>query len=277
MPEWPELEHYRAQLSPLLCGQKIKSVVINRSEFINEPADQFTASLVDRIILFFEHRGRYLLFHLDDGNRLHLDLGLNGWLATGEQETLKDDQYPIILTLEDGNSLRFGGLRQGFLHRVSAKTILEKLKELGPDPFDSRLTLEAFRKRIAGKKGKLKATLSDQRFLSGIGNIYSDEICFEARIHPAAAVNQLDAAAVENVYESIKRVLLEAAEAGGTIETPLTSEDTQTGGYRSVRKVYDRQGESCSVCGGEIKYETLAGRKMFYCPHCQKETLITTE
>ncbi|BBI33665.1 bifunctional DNA-formamidopyrimidine glycosylase/DNA-(apurinic or apyrimidinic site) lyase [Cohnella abietis] len=271
MPELPEMEHYRSQLSPLLCGQRISGVAVNRPATINEDVEVFKDALIGRIILFVERRGKHLLFHLDDGHRLHLHLMLGGWLAYGEQGPKKDSHFQVILTFADGNSLYFGGLRLGYLHRITAKVAIEQMKELGPDPFDSRLTLEAFRKRVAGKKGKLKTTLADQRFLAGIGNCYSDEICFDAQIHPAAAVSSLDDTSVERIYHSIRKVLTEATQAGGYMEHPLTPDDTVTGGFNEQCKVYDRKGEPCFVCGTEIKFETLTGRKMFYCPTCQKE------
>jgi formamidopyrimidine-DNA glycosylase len=271
MPEWPEMEHYRTQLSPLLCGQQITGVTVNRAATINEPVETFESALIGRTILFVERRGKHLLFHLDDGHRLHLHLMLGGWINYGVQAPKADNHYQVILQLGNGNSLYFGGLRLGYLHRVTAKSAIEMMKELGPDPYDARLTLEAFRKRLSGKKGKLKTTLTDQRFLAGIGNCYSDEICFDAKLHPAVAVSKIDADSAERLYHSIRKVLLIAKDAGGYMEQPLTAEDTLTGGYNSQCLVYDRKGEPCPVCGSEIKFETLAGRKMFYCPQCQKE------
>ncbi|WP_256757472.1 bifunctional DNA-formamidopyrimidine glycosylase/DNA-(apurinic or apyrimidinic site) lyase [Cohnella sp. WQ 127256] len=272
MPELPEMEHYRSQLSPLLCGQKITGVTVNRAASINEPIDEFTAALVNRIVLFVERRGKNLLFHLDDGHRLLLHLMLGGWLAYGEEGPKKDSHFQVILTFGDGLSLYFGGLRLGYLHRITAKAAIEQLKELGPDPYDARLTLEAFQKRLGQKKGKLKTTLTDQRFLAGIGNCYSDEICFHAKLHPAIAANTLDATATERLYHSIRHVLTEAKEAGGYMEHPLTAEDTLTGGYNNLCKVYDRMDEACYECGTPIKFETLTGRKMFFCPQCQKDS-----
>jgi len=269
MPEWPEMEHYRSQLSTLVSGQKITGVTVNRERTINEPAQQFEAALVDRTVLFVERRGKHLLFHLDDGNRLHLHLMLGGWLAYGEQGPKADSHFQVILRLSDGNSLYFGGLRLGFLHRISAKAAIEALKDLGPDPFDARLTPELFAKRLASKKGRLKTTLTDQRFIAGIGNCYSDEICFDAKIHPAAQAGTLEPDAVARLYESMRKVLLEAKGAGGYMEHPLTEGDILTGGYNSRCLVYDRGGEPCLACGHEIVHETLSGRKMFYCPNCQ--------
>ncbi|MFC5531895.1 Fpg/Nei family DNA glycosylase [Cohnella yongneupensis] len=269
MPEWPEMEHYRSQLSTLLGGIKISTAVVNREGSINEPPDTFANALANRTILFVERRGKHLLFHLDDGNRLLLHLMLGGWIYYGEQAPMEDSHYQVIIRLADGNSLYFGGLRLGYLHRITAKLAHDQMKQLGPEPFDSRLTLEAFTKRLKSKRGKLKTTLTDQRFIAGIGNCYSDEICFEAKLHPAIAVSELDAEATERLYGAIKKVLLDAKEAGGYMEYPLTAADHLTGGYNSRCLVYDREGETCGVCGNAIKHETLSGRKMFYCPHCQ--------
>ncbi|MFC4304747.1 DNA-formamidopyrimidine glycosylase [Cohnella boryungensis] len=271
MPEYPEMEHYRSQLSSLLCGQKISSVVVNRAASINEPVEAFAEALKDRTVLFVERRGKHLLFHLDDGHRLLLHLMLGGWLAYGEEGPEPDSRFQVILTFGNGSSLYFGGLRLGYLHRITAKVALELMKELGPEPFDPRLTLEAFRKRLGSKRGKLKTTLTDQRFLAGIGNCYSDEICFVARVHPAAATNRLDEAASERLYHAMHKVLQDAKEAGGYMEHPLTSDDQLTGGYNERCYVYDRKDEPCDECGTPIRFETMSGRKMFFCPNCQPE------
>ncbi|MFD0670258.1 bifunctional DNA-formamidopyrimidine glycosylase/DNA-(apurinic or apyrimidinic site) lyase [Cohnella sp. GCM10027633] len=269
MPEWPEMEHYRTQLSSLVSGKKITGAVVNREATVNEPAEQFIASLATRTILFVERRGKHLLFHLDDGNRLVLHLMLGGWIFYGERAPKDDDHYQVIVRLADGNSLYFGGLRLGFLHRMTAKAALEQMKQLGPEPFDARLTPEAFRKRLSGKRGRLKSTLTDQKFIAGIGNCYSDEICFAAKLHPATACSDLNEEQAGRLYEAMKTVLLAAKEAGGYMEQPLTADDAVTGGYNDRCLVYDRGGEPCGECGHEIKHETLSGRKMFYCPHCQ--------
>jgi len=271
MPEYPEMEHYRTQLSQRLGGQKIDNVVVNREASVNEPAETFVSALIGRTVLFVERRGKHLLFHLDDGNRLLLHLMLGGWLAYGTEGPKEDSHFQVILTFGDGNSLYFGGLRLGYLHRISAKTAFELMKELGPEPFDPRLTPEAFRKRLAGKKGKLKTTLTDQRFLAGIGNCYSDEICFEAKLHPATSAAKLTEEQANRLYAAMRKVLTEAKEAGGYMDHPLTPDDKLTGGFNERCRVYDRKDEPCVECGTPIAFETLTGRKMFYCPHCQPE------
>ena len=269
MPEYPEMEHYRTQLSTLVGGHKIANVAVNREASVNEPADVFASELIGRTVLFVERRGKHLLFHLDDGHRLILHLMLGGWLAYGAEGPKPDSHFQVILTFDDGRSLYFGGLRLGYLHRVSAKTALELMKELGPEPFDPRLTLESFRKRLSAKKGKLKTTLTDQHFIAGIGNCYSDEICFEAKLRPSRAAAKLDEEESGRLFQAMRKVLAEAKEAGGYMDRPLTPDDRLTGGYDERCRVYDRKDEPCVECGTPIAFETLTGRKTFYCPHCQ--------
>jgi len=271
MPEYPEMEHYRTQLSALISGLKIAGATVNRAASINEPAETFAEALTGRTVLFVERRGKHLLFHLDDGNRLLLHLMLGGWLFYGEQGPKADSHFQVILTFDNGSSLYFGGLRLGYLHRISAKTAIERMKELGPEPFDPRLTPEAFRARLRGKRSKLKTALTDQHFLAGIGNCYSDEICFVAKLHPAAYANKLSDEQAGQLYRAMHRVLVEAKEAGGYMEHPLAAEDRLTGGYNERCLVYDRPGEPCNECGTPIQQETLNGRKMFFCPNCQSE------
>jgi formamidopyrimidine-DNA glycosylase len=270
MPEWPEMENYRRLLSPRVSGQKIDRVVVNRPKTINEPEDHFRNELLGHRILFVERRGKQLLFHLDDGNRLILHLMLGGWLAYGSEGPKEDSHFQVILGFEDGDNLYFGGLRLGYLHRLSAKTVNEQLKDLGPDPFDPRLTSEVFRKRLSARRGKLKPAMTDQRLVSGIGNCYADEICFDAQIHPETPIPSLNAETSEQLYHSMRQVLEEAVAGGGYMDHPLTPDDTFTGGFDDQCRVYDREGEPCVRCGTPIEKGETAGRKMFFCPHCQR-------
>jgi formamidopyrimidine-DNA glycosylase len=270
MPEWPEMENYRRQLSPLVCGKTIAEAAVNRPRTINEPPEAFRSALAGRRILFLERRGKHLLFHLDDGNRLLLHLMLGGWLAYGREGPAEDGRFQVILTLDDGNRLFFGGLRLGFLHRLSAKAVQERLKELGPEPFDPRLTPDAFAAMLRRKRGRLKPAMVDQHWIAGIGNCYADEICFEAEASPLTNIAALSEAAARRLFDAMRKVLAEAADAGGYMDRPLTPGDARTGGYDARCRVYDRAGEPCVRCGGTIRQDTVSARKTFYCPACQR-------
>src|SRR5262249_15432547 len=156
-----------------------------------------------------------------------------------------EDRYPVALTLSDGRTLYVGGLKLGFVHRLSAKAVKDEFKSHGPDPLDPRFTIKAFRARLAGKKGKLKATLTHPRFVTGIGTVYGDEILFEAGLHPALPVAELTEEESDRLYEAMQRVLQEASEAGGYVTHPLTEDDTLTGGFANRLRVFEREGQSC--------------------------------
>jgi formamidopyrimidine-DNA glycosylase len=271
MPEWPEMETYRKLLNERICGLKISSVVVNRANAVNEPEEHFRRELPGRQIPIVERRGKHLIFHLDDGNRLLLSLTPGGWLYFGQEVPGKDQDYQVILDFENGNRLYFGGLKPGNLQRLTSKQVMEELKSLGPEPFDPRLTEEAFRKRLASRKGKLKTTLTDQKLVAGIGNCCSDEICFEAMIHPEMPVPRLSSEQVGRLYASMHKVLSEATARGGLMDKPFYTSDRHTGGFHETRKVYDREGEPCVQCGTKIEKGEVSGRRTFFCPRCQRK------
>jgi formamidopyrimidine-DNA glycosylase len=132
------------------------------------------------------------------------------------------------------------------------------------------LTPDNFRLRLFSRRGKLKPALTNQKLVSGIGNCYSDEICYDAQIHPETAIPSMDARTADRLYDSMRKVLQEAAANGGYMDHPLTSDDQLTGGFDDKCRVYDREGEPCDRCATPIEKGESAGRKMFFCPHCQR-------
>ncbi|MBB6638348.1 Fpg/Nei family DNA glycosylase [Cohnella thailandensis] len=270
MSEWPEIETYRALLSPLISGLSIEGTTVNREKSINESAEEFGSGLSGRKILFVERRGKHLIFHLDDGNRLLINLMAGDWIYYGREGEKPDGEYALILELEDGNRIFFGGLRHGYAYRISAKKLIEFLRPLGPDPFDPRLSADSFGVRLRTKRSKLKSALVDPKFISGIGNAYADEILFEAELRPDSVIAAMSGDEMRKVYDSMRKVLEEAARSGGAIAVRFSAEDMLTGGYRDSFKVYERAGEACARCGGTIVLETVSNRKSYYCPSCQK-------
>ncbi|AJY77992.1 Fpg/Nei family DNA glycosylase [Paenibacillus beijingensis] len=270
MPEYPEMEHYRQLLGERIAGQQIVGAKVTRDKSINIAPEQFRQRLIGRSVWFVERRGKHLLFHLDNGERLVLHLMLGGWLFYGTEEQRPERTVQVTLSFPSGN-LYFIGLRLGYLHLLSAKEADAKLSELGPEPFDKRLTLERFRERFKGKRGTLKTALVDQRVIAGIGNCYADEIAYEAALRPDAKLTGLTPESFERLYAGMHTMLQEAASKGGYMEHPLYAGDELTGGYNDDCKVYDRPGEICYRCGGTIEQHEVSSRKVFFCPSCQKE------
>ncbi|UUZ79254.1 hypothetical protein LJK88_29180 [Paenibacillus sp. P26] len=143
------------------------------------------------------------------------------------------------------------------------------MAKLGPDPFAPELTEPVFRKLFRQRNGTLKACLVDQGVVSGIGNCYSDEICFQAGLLPTRRSSDLTEQEMAGLYRSMREVLEEAIRWGGYMEMPLFPGDTLTGGFDSRCRVYDREGEPCVRCGHPIERRDTSSKKSFCCPVCQ--------
>jgi formamidopyrimidine-DNA glycosylase len=270
MPELPEMENYRQLLSQRIINVPITDVIVNREKSINMETEAFTKALNGARIVFVERRAKYILFHLHDGRRLLLHLMLGGLLFYGTEEERPDRTTQIEMVF--GNQiLYFMGLRLGYLHLLSVKESEATMGKLGPELLDRRMTLERFKGLLKGRRGGLKSLLVNQHVMAGVGNCYADEIAFEARLLPSALVQNLSPEAVTRLYEGIQKVLTEATEIGGYMEMPFVVGDTVTGSYNDQCKVYDREGEPCLRDGGTIIKTELSGRKVFYCPDCQRE------
>jgi formamidopyrimidine-DNA glycosylase len=268
MPELPEMENYRKQLQPLIHGKKVTDADIQRPKSLNVTPELFVKEVVGTSIKDIERRAKHILFHLSSGKILLLHLMLGGSMFFGSEEDKPDHTAQVTLSFDDKH-LYFTGLRLGYLHLHTVEEIDKLLDKLGPEPLDRGFKLNDFKSRLAAKTTNLKVTLVDQGFLSGIGNCYSDEICFDARLLPARKANSLNPAEQAQLYDSMLRVLKEAIKYGGYME-PLFAGDKVTGQFDSMCKVYDREGESCTRCGHPLIKKELSSKKCFYCSNCQR-------
>ena len=149
----------------------------------------------------------------------------------------------------------------------------EELKSLGPEPLEKDLTFDKFKEVLSKKKGgKIKQILMDQTIIAGIGNIYSDEILWQAKIHPFQALSKLSDADLKKIYQAMRRILPLAIKLGGESISDYRRPSGEKGYFDKERKVYRREGEKCSRCGGIIEKAKLAGRSAHYCPKCQRLT-----
>jgi formamidopyrimidine-DNA glycosylase len=269
MPELPEMENYKRLLNQKIAGQTITGVEINREKSINVLPALFTNTVSQQKVVTINRRGKHLLFHLQNGQVLLLHLMLGGWMYLGNEEDKPKRTVQVRLSFGQ-SQLYFIGLRLGYLHLYNEKDVQHQLSKLGPEPLENEFTLPQFLNILSDKRGRIKTKLLDQEFLAGIGNCYSDEICFHARIQPKRDISEMGDTERNQLFQSMKYVLLDALKHGGYMDNPFFSGDTLTGGYSQLCLVYDREGEKCHRCSSIIMKEMISSRKTFFCPNCQK-------
>lgn len=268
MPELPEMENYKALLTEKIQGKKITDIEINREKSINIPAQQFVDRVKNQTINNIERKAKHLLFHLENEETLLLHLMLGGWMFYGSEQDKPDRTIQVRLGFGD-NNLYFIGLRLGYLHLHNKVELEKELFDLGPEPLDINFSLDAFLSMLSKKRGTLKTTLIDQQFISGIGNCYSDEICWEAKLLPTKKIPDITEQQQVQLFHAIKSVLQKGISYGGYMDEPFFKNDTKTGGVENHLNVYDQEGSPCKRCGTEIIKDEISSRKSFYCTGCQ--------
>ncbi|ASN05584.1 bifunctional DNA-formamidopyrimidine glycosylase/DNA-(apurinic or apyrimidinic site) lyase [Virgibacillus necropolis] len=268
MPELPEMETYKTLLNQKVGGKTLTGVSINREKSINVSPADFVNIVQNERIEVIERRAKHLLFHLKNGHVLLVHLMLGGRMFYGTEQEKPDRTVQIQLSF--GNQhLYFIGLRLGYLHLFSEAEVKQELTDLGPEPLDANFTLDSFLDLVKNRRGKIKTTLVNQEFLSGIGNCYSDEIAWHAQLLPKRKMNELNDNEKVQLYQSIRFILQQAIQYGGYMDQPFFKGDTKTGTYDNKKYVYGRAGEACKRCGTSIVKEEISSRKTFYCKGCQ--------
>ncbi|KXG43550.1 bifunctional DNA-formamidopyrimidine glycosylase/DNA-(apurinic or apyrimidinic site) lyase [Tepidibacillus decaturensis] len=268
MPELPEMETYKRLLTEKIIGKPITNVEVNRANSINIPVVKFIEEVKGKQVIRIERSAKHLLFHLNDNKVLLLHLMLGGWMFYGTEAEKPKRTIQVRLSFGD-HHLYFIGLRLGYLHLLNFEEANQVLQKLGPEPLASDFTEAKFLQHIEKKRGILKTSLVDQHFISGIGNCYSDEICFSAEIKPMRQIQDLSIDERSKLFKGIREVLQEAIAYGGYMENPLYVGDQITGQFDPRCKVYDREEEPCVRCGNPILREEVSSRKTFFCNVCQ--------
>ncbi|RIX53607.1 Fpg/Nei family DNA glycosylase [Paenibacillus nanensis] len=271
MQELPELDIYRAMIAERFAGAQITGMTIHSDQLFQD-GQASEQDIVGQTIWFVERRAQHLIFHLDNGKRLliHLSEGANVYSSSVSPEETEDPSQASIVIRFGERQLAFYGLRAGDAALMSVKSLEAYMKEFGPDPLDKRLTLNRFIERFAKKRSALKTALIDDRIISGIGTVYSDEIAFEARLRPEVKVSSLNQEEWERLYAAVGTVLRDSITHGGAASKPLFEGDILTGGYAERLRVYNRDGHACERCGGTVRKLTVGGRKAYACDTCQE-------
>jgi len=292
MPELPEVETIVRELNREVLGRAFFDVWTDFPKMIKKPKsfEEFRKEIKGKKILNIRRRGKNILFDLSGNKTLLIHQKLTGHLLLGKWELEKGEweaKIPgplaedpmnkflhLIFWLDDGRQLALSDLRKFAKVELWDKESLEKseeMKNLGPEPLEKDFTFEKFKEALSKKKkGKIKQVLMDQEVIAGVGNIYSDEILWQAKIHPFKDVSKLKEEELKEIYSAMKEILKKAITARGESISDFRRITGEKGGFDPLRKVYRREGEKCSRCGTIIKRIKLGGRSAHFCPKCQK-------
>jgi formamidopyrimidine-DNA glycosylase len=275
MPELPEAETIRRQLERVVVGNRIESIEIPVPRVLRTDQGVLEDELVGANITRAFRRGKNVVLQLSTGKALLFHLMIAGSLLYKPvgSERLRNTQ--VIIVLSNGYELRFRDFRKfGYVKLLDEPDVFKapEFSHMGPEPLSFDFTLDIFKGLIAKRpRSKIKALLLDQSFVAGIGNIYSDEILYFARVHPERIAGTLTGDEVEKIYEGIRTILPKAIEERGSSIASYVDLFGEPGNYSSFHKVFNRTGNPCpSECGGYVEKIKVAGRGTHICPRCQK-------
>lgn len=274
MPELPEVETIKNQLSRLIVGKKIANVQILLPKLIKLSASRFKKIIVGAKIIEIGRRAKILIIELNNGWTVLIHLKMTGQLIyLPLAPDIKNKHTHVIFNFFDKSQLIFNDLRQfGYIKLVKTAELDDFfLKErTGPEPLEKDFTLANFQAILTRKpKSGIKQFLMDPKNLAGIGNIYADEILFFAGVHPLRQAGSLEETTVKKLFKGTKDILRLAIKLKGTSSSDYLDAFGQPGKFAAKLKAYGRKGEKCVKCKTVIEKIKIGGRSASFCSACQ--------
>lgn len=259
MPELPEMETLRRNLAERIVGRTITAIDAERPRRLNRPPEALNDWLAGFPVERIERRGKSLAIHLGSSPpaALYVHLMLGGRVSVHPSPAAG----PVSVALGAVSVVFHVGL--GRVEALDPAALAAKWQKLGVEPLDPGFSPSVWQRRYHLSTRPIKACLMDQHAVAGIGNVYSDEILYAARIHPAAPAQSLDDAAWERIGGATVAILAEAVAHGG-VGPPIDDQDTLSGGYRPHLSVHYRQNAACGAKGRVVK-GIVAGRTCYWC------------
>jgi len=273
MPELPEVETVKNTLKKLVLNRTIVDVLIRYDNIIEYPtSDEFRLKIKKQKINDIKRRGKWLMFELDDYFLLsHLRMEGKYFLKCINDELDKHEH--VIFKFDNEEELRYRDTRKfGKMLLVKKEELTEckQIKELGLEPWDENLTSDYLIEKYKNKHLPIKTVLLDQSIITGIGNIYADEILFLSRLNPLKVVSTLTRDDCNNIIKNTKMVLEKAIELGGTTIRSYESSEGVHGRFQVNLLVHNKKNEKCSNWSSIIEKIVVGGRGTYYCKVCQK-------
>jgi formamidopyrimidine-DNA glycosylase len=262
LPELPEVEAFRKYFSQTSLRQKIKSVEIDSPGMVKDIAIRnLQAKLKNKKFISTHRHGKYLFVKSEDGYYLVLHFGMTGDLKYFKSIEEKPKHTRLIINFTNGYHLALDDQRKfGTIRLINDPGKFVEKKNLGPDPLTKDFNENAFLQIFKKNAGTIKSVLMNQKNLSGIGNIYSDEILFHSGIHPGTSIKKLNERRLKNLYVNLEKILKKVINADSDQKNiPHT--------YLLKHRI---SGEKCPKCIGKIIRRTIAGRSSYFCAKHQK-------
>ena len=286
MPELPEVEIVRQSLDKIIRQKKVKKVIIRNKNLRLKLPNNFKKSLENKIINKVSRFSKYLIIHLPNNEFCLIHLGMSGTI-----HLIKDKKKNYSTNLSFYNSpylpkkhnhieiifynfrIVYNDPRRfGFFQLIKTNDKLKKrFSHLGPEPFDHEFNLDYFKNFIKNKKKSVKDLLIDQKFVSGIGNIYANEILFLSRINPNKKIKLLNNKDCIQIIKNSKKILLNSIQKGGSSIRDFKNTEGTKGSFQNNFKVYQRENLYCKriACKGKIVKIVINNRSTFFCNLCQ--------
>lgn len=273
MPELPEVEVVRRTLEPLLVGRKIVDVRILMNKIIKEPDIlTFKAKILNQTFQAVGRKAKLLIFQLDDDVLLS-HLRMEGKYYYQQPDAPIDwNHVLLVFDLDNGYQLCYYDTRRFGTFHLQNKNNYQNCKpytNLGPEPWDQVVTVNYLKNKWKNKKQKVKTALLDQTTISGLGNIYVDEVLYAAQIHPETSVSKLTDQDLAVIITAAAKILQRSVQLGGTTIATYTSSLGVEGRFQKHLQVHTRVGQPCFVCQNIIEKIKVNNRGTYFCSRCQ--------
>src|SRR3989344_443053 len=290
MPELPEVQTTVNGLHAEVLNRAFVDVWSDWQKMVKRPRDfaQFKKELEGKKIARVWRRAKNVIFELSEGYSLLIHMKMTGHLMVGEWQMANGEWQPkvpgplgdkvngflhVIFFLDNGDMIALSDMRKFAkieLWKTEEMLASPEFLKIGPEPLENSFTFEKFAAIISKKRGKIKQVLMDPFVVAGVGNIYSSEALWWAKIHPEKRTENLSKKELQLLHGAIKKVLNAGIEFGGESFSDYRNVDGLPGKFGSSRQAYKREKLECARCGAPIARIMFAARSAFYCPHCQK-------
>jgi formamidopyrimidine-DNA glycosylase len=272
MPELPEVETIKEDLRELVAGSEIERARVIDASLVEQPsAEEFASRLEGVRITGARRRAKHLIVELGSRDSLVFQLKIGGQLLL--VPPVEEPETALMLVLDlDGDRRLFLRDETGFTRTrlLDADELEARLSSLGPEPLEEEFDAGYLKRAIGSRRAQIKPLLLDQKVVSGIGNIYADEILYDARLHPRRKANTLSEDEWEALYAAIRSNLTAGVEHRGTTVRLYKDVLDRPGEHQNYLRVFEKHGRPCPGCEGEVVREKVSGRPTHFCPACQK-------